>query len=60
MRKFVRIIKKDFHIREILTQKLISSGFDENTFDIIHQSALGSRTMFHEAIKQPPKLDKFD
>ncbi len=49
MRKLVKIIKKDAEIVEDLIALLEENGYKKNTYTIIQQSALQSKTLFHEA-----------
>lgn len=52
MRMLVRLIKKDEDTAKSLTRLLVQHGYPKNSFKIIQHSAMGSKTMFHNAIRE--------
>ena len=52
MRKLVKLIKKDESIAKRLTQLLQMHGYHKDSFKVVQHSAMESKTMFHDAVRE--------
>lgn len=48
MRVFIKLIKTDDDLDYILSSLLVTHGYPENSYQIIRDSALTSKTMYHK------------